>query len=202
MLANTPFLDSQNWSPLVSIPNDENVSILGDNFTENFDIFGRDFDYQESPLKPSSKRPRLERAATTTGILADITASKFANALSSTPFLQSPFLEIPSFIPDAQASPKKAPTSMPLPDAHGLPNPTHTNARTGLTPRRTVGASGSYHAPAEDDIFHLLHSDESEPGIDLLQGFEKIGARASVAPNGSPSKGSRPGLGRSSTTLF
>ena len=56
----------------------------------------------------------------------------------------------------------------------------------------------------EDDIFHLLHSDESEPGIDLLQGFEKIGARSlAVAPNGSPQKkASRPGLTRSSTVRF
>jgi hypothetical protein len=49
-----------------------------------------------------------------------------------------------------------------------------------------------------------LHSDESEPGIDLLQGFEKIGARTSaVAPNGSPQKVSaRPGMTRSSTVRF
>ena len=87
----------------------------------------------------------------------------------------------------------KAPTSNPLPE---FALPKIEEGHTGLTPTQT------FETPADDDIFHLLHSDESEPGIDLLQGFEKIGARASVAPNGSPTKAPRPSLGRSSSTRF
>jgi forkhead transcription factor HCM1 len=71
-----------------------------------------------------------------------------------------------------------------------------------MKPPQSYSAPSSQQQQQEDDeIFHLLHSDESEPGIDLLQGFEKIGARTSaVAPNGSPQKVSgRPMLGRSTT---
>lgn len=190
----TSFLDKQNWSPAVPIPNEENVNLVGDGFAEAFDIFG-DYDYQESPLRPTAKRPRLERAATTTGILADITGMKsnIANVASPTPNWKSSFLNIPAFSPMKYGSPSKAPTSNPLPD---FSLPKVEVGHTGLTPTQT------FEAPQDDDIFHLLHSDESEPGIDLLQGFEKIGARASVAPNGSPSKAPRPGLTRSTSTRF
>jgi hypothetical protein len=179
---------------------------MGENFANTFDMFG-DFDYQESPLKPSAKRPRLERAATTTGVLADITNFNQTNTASPTPNLRSPFLEMPSFIPSRHGSPMKAPTSNPLPanpelPASGFARPTGL-APTGLTPKQhSFAVPTAPEAPLDEDIFHLIHSDESEPGIDLLQGFEKIGARASVAPNGSHTKSSRPGLGRSSTTMF
>ncbi|KAF2012434.1 hypothetical protein BU24DRAFT_252359 [Aaosphaeria arxii CBS 175.79] len=187
--------NSQSWSPAVSIPNDENVNLMGEGFESTFDVFG-DM-YHESPLKRSAKRPRLERAATTTGILADITGLK--PNMSPTPNWKSPFLNIPAFSPARQQSPKKSVTS----------NPLASNALTDF-PLPPAGPSRSGAATTEmpqtnndDDIFHLLHSDESEPGIDLLQGFEKIGARASVvAPNGSPSKAPRPSLQRSTTTRF
>jgi forkhead transcription factor HCM1 len=201
----TSFLDRQNWSPAVSVPNEESINLLGAGFSNTFDVFA-DYDYQESPLKRSVKRPRLERAVTTTGILADITGSKPNMTASPTPNwkLASSFLNIPNFSPVRSESPLKAPilkapTSNPLLD-FSLPN--KENGHSGLTPPHT------FEIPAQqdqdDDIFHLLHSDESEPGIDMLQGFEKIGAapRASVAPNGSPQKASRPSLARSSSVRF
>ncbi|KAF2246351.1 forkhead transcription factor-like protein [Trematosphaeria pertusa] len=207
MWVDTSFLDNKTWSPAVQIPNEDNVNLVGHGFESSFDIFG-DYDYQASPLKPSAKRPRLERAATTTGILADITGAKSNLTNSPTPNwkLSSSFLNIPNLSPARSESPLKAPllkppTSAPLPD-FSLPNLDKENGRTGLTPPQ------SFDVPAQkrdddDEIFRLLHSDESEPGIDLLQGFEKIGARTSaVAPNGSPQKIPRPGLARSSTTRF
>lgn len=198
VLVDSSFLDQQNWSPAVTIPNEEHVNLFGAGFSSTFDVFG-DYDYQESPLKRSSKRPRLERAATTTGILADITGAK-SNMASPTPHWKSPFLEIPGFSPVRQSSPlKAAPTSNPLLD-FSLPNV--AAGHTGLTPTQTFSAQQD---PQDDDIFHLLNSDDSEPGIDLLQGFQKIGARPSVAPNGSPSKAKaapRPSLTRSSTSRF
>ncbi|KAF2114751.1 forkhead box protein J2 [Lophiotrema nucula] len=194
----TSILHTQNWSPAVQVPDQENVNLMGNGFESTFDIF-KDVDYQDdSPLKPSAKRPRLERAATTTGILADITGMK-GNMGSLTPNWKSPFLNIPSFSPVHQESPLKAPTSNPLPE---FSFPKMDAGHTGLTPPESFGL------PHDDDIFHLLHSDESEPGIDLLQGFQKIGARSSVAPNGSPTKASakapasRPGLTRSVSTRF
>jgi forkhead transcription factor HCM1 len=210
MWVDTSFLDNKSWSPAVSIPNEENVNLIGHGFDNTFDIFG-DFSYNESPIKRSSKRPRLERATTTSGILADITGAK-GNMSSLTPNwkMSSSFLNIPNLSPAKNMSPLKAPmlkppTSTPVLD-FSLPHPGKENSRTGLPPPQSLSAPSTQQQQQQDDedIFHLLHSDESEPGIDLLQGFEKIGARTSaVAPNGSPQKLSgRPSLTRSSTSRF
>ncbi|KAF2275274.1 forkhead transcription factor-like protein [Westerdykella ornata] len=204
VLNNNTFLDSQSWSPAVQGPNDENVNLVGDGFFTTFDIFG-DYPYQESPLKPSAKRPRLERAATTSSILADVTGvDKHYNTASPRPYLRSPFHELPGFSlsPLRQNSPMKAPTSAPVPELPVAPTSTFTTTNSGFGLKPTFAAASAQSAPADDDLFNLLHSDESEPGIDLLKGFEKIGARSAVAPNGSPTKVSHPGLGRSSTARF
>lgn len=209
MWVDTSFLDNKAWSPAVSIPNEENVNLVGHGFESTFDIFG-DFGYNESPLKRSAKRPRLERAVTTSGVLADITGAKSNMINSPTPNwkMSSSFLNIPDLSPAKKMSPIKAPmlksTTSPSLSEFALPQPNKENTHSGLAPPQ------SFHVPAkplqqdDEDIFHLLHSDESEPGIDLLQGFEKIGARTlAVAPNGSPQKkAARPGLARSSTTRF
>ncbi|PVH94990.1 hypothetical protein DM02DRAFT_171216 [Periconia macrospinosa] len=212
MWADTSFFDHKSWSPAVSVPNDEHVNLHGNGFDSTFDIFG-DFDYLQSPLRPNAKRPRLERAATSTGILADITGTK-ANLMNSpTPNwkLSSSFLNIPTLSPTRNQSPSKAPASKPptsTPLDSELPTLDKEAGRIGLG----LAPPQSFAAPAakqedDDEIFRLLQSDDSEPGIDLLQGFQKIGARTSaVAPNGSPQKmprpASRPGLARSSTTRF
>ncbi|KAH7338521.1 forkhead transcription factor-like protein [Pyrenochaeta sp. MPI-SDFR-AT-0127] len=209
MWVDTSFLDNKTWSPAVSIPNDENVNLVGHGFESTFDIFG-DFNYNESPIKRSTKRPRLERAATTSGILADITGSKGNMTNSPTPNwrMSSSFLNIPNLSPAKNFSPLKAPmlkppTSNPV-AGFSLPGVHKESGHSGLTPPKSFSAPATEEHQDDEDIFHLLHSDESEPGIDLLQGFEKIGARPSaVAPNGSPQKVStRPGLTRSSTVRF
>jgi hypothetical protein len=210
----TSFLDFKSWSPAVNVPNEEHVNLNGNGFESTFDIFG-DYDYNESPLKKSAKRPRLERAATSTGILADITGNKsnmgsVVNSPTPNWKFSSAFLNIPNLSP-IRASPLKAPmlrpppTSTPLPDFN-FPTLDQENVHTGLSPFKSLTGMPES-AQEEEDFSHLLHSDESEPGIDLLQGFAKIGARASlsaVAPNGSPQKKSmgRPSLARSSTTRF
>ncbi|KAF2031359.1 forkhead box protein J2 [Setomelanomma holmii] len=208
MWVDTSFLDNKVWSPAVQIPNEESVNLVSQGFESTFDIFG-DFSYNESPIKRSAKRPRLERAATTTGILADITGAKGnMNSPTSSWKMSSSFLNIPNLSPAKNLSPLKAPmlkppTSNPVLD-FSFPSPGKENGHTGLTPPKSFSAPATQQQQDDDDIFHLLHSDESEPGIDLLQGFEKIGARTSaVAPNGSPQKVSgRPGLARSSTVRF
>ncbi|KAH3906579.1 hypothetical protein HBI56_117530 [Parastagonospora nodorum] len=211
MWVDTSFLDHKTWSPAVQIPNEEHVNLVGSGFDNTFDIFG-DFPYNESPIKRSAKRPRLERAVTTTGILADITGAK-ANVNSPTPNwkMASSFLNIPNLSPIKGLSPLKAPQlkSSTSNLAHGfsLPGPGKENGQASMSSAKSFGATSTQqnqHQQEDDDIFHLLHSDESEPGIDLLQGFEKIGARPSaVAANGSPQKVSgRPGLARSTTSRF
>lgn len=210
MWVDTSFLDAKGWSPAVSIPNEESVNLFGEGFENTFDIFG----YNESPLKRSvgKQRPRMERAVTTSGVLADITGSKGNITDSPTPNwkMASSFLNIPNLSPIKGMSPLKAPqlkppTSTPLAGLGlSLPGPNKENSLPGLDPPESFSApSTQQQSKDDDDIFHLLHSDESEPGIDLLQGFEKIGARPSaVASNGSPKKLSRPGLARSHTVRF
>ncbi|EAT83509.2 hypothetical protein SNOG_09317 [Parastagonospora nodorum SN15] len=189
--------------PAVQIPNEEHVNLVGSGFDNTFDIFG-DFPYNESPIKRSAKRPRL--------VLADITGAK-ANVNSPTPNwkMASSFLNIPNLSPIKGLSPLKAPQlkSSTSNLAHGfsLPGPGKENGQASMSSAKSFGATSTQqnqHQQEDDDIFHLLHSDESEPGIDLLQGFEKIGARPSaVAANGSPQKVSgRPGLARSTTSRF
>lgn len=215
MWVDNSFLDGKSWSPAVSIPNDEHVNLVGEGFESTFDIFSN-FNYNDSPIKRSAKRPRLERAASTGGLLANVTGSRGNIANSPTPNwkMASSFLNIPNLSPVKNLSPLKAPTlksstSHPVP-TFSFQNVDKENGRTGLTPPKSFLASANQRQQQQqqqqddDDIFHLLHSDESEPGIDLLQGFEKIGARTStVAPNGSPQKVSgRLGLVRSSTVRF
>jgi forkhead transcription factor HCM1 len=205
MWVDTSFLDNKSWSPAVNIPDTENVNLVGHGFESTFDIFG-DYGYNESPIKRSAKRPRLERAVTTTGILADITGTK-SNMNSPTPDwkMASSFFNVPSLSPAKKMSPLKAPMLKPPRSNPGLDFSLFDSGKENGLP----APSKSFSAPStqqqqqeDDDIFHLLHSDESEPGIDLLQGFEKIGARTSTASNGSPQKVSRPGLTRSSTVRF
>jgi forkhead transcription factor HCM1 len=205
MWVDTSFLDNKSWSPAVNIPDTENVNLVGHGFESTFDIFG-DYGYNESPIKRSAKRPRLERAVTTTGILADITGTK-SNMNSPTPDwkMASSFFNVPSLSPAKKMSPLKAPMLKPPRSNPGLDFSLFDSGKENGLP----APSKSFSAPPtqqqqqeDDDIFHLLHSDESEPGIDLLQGFEKIGARTSTASNGSPQKVSRPGLTRSSTVRF
>ncbi|KAF1957622.1 forkhead transcription factor-like protein [Byssothecium circinans] len=213
MLVDSSWLDNKSWSPAVSVPNEDSMNLVGHGFENTFDIFG-DFDYQESPVRPSAKRPRLERAATSTSILADITGTK-GNGMMNSPTpnwkLASSFLNIPSLSPTRIQSPLKAPI-LKAPTSTSfdsdLPTLDKENSRAGIVPPQTFTAPARKERNDDDDeIFRLLHSDESEPGIDLLQGFQKIGARPSgVAPNGSPQKVSRPvsrpGLTRSSTSRF
>ncbi|EMD67548.1 hypothetical protein COCSADRAFT_82560 [Bipolaris sorokiniana ND90Pr] len=208
MWVDTSFLDNKSWSPAVAIPNEEHVNLVGHGFESTFDIFG-DFGYNESPIKRSAKRPRLERAVTTSGILADITGSK-TNSPTPNWKMSSSFLNIPDLSPVKSLSPIKAPVLKPpmdTPTAEFVhPSTGKNKVHSALIPPQSfpVPAKSESQKQDDEDIFHLLHSDESEPGIDLLQGFEKIGARQlAVAPNGSPQKkGPRPSLTRSSTTRF
>ncbi|EOA89198.1 Forkhead transcription factor [Exserohilum turcicum] len=208
MWVDTSFLDNKSWSPAVNIPNEEQVNLVGHGFESTFDIFG-DFGYNESPIKRSAKRSRLERAVTTSGVLADITGSK-TNSPTPNWKMSSSFLNIPDLSPVKSLSPIKAPVLKP-PMGSSTAESAHASTckdkgRSGLTPPQSFNGPAKSEPQQQDDedIFHLLHSDESEPGIDLLQGFEKIGARQlAVAPNGSPQKKApRPSLTRSSTTRF
>ncbi|KAF2005490.1 hypothetical protein P154DRAFT_339132 [Amniculicola lignicola CBS 123094] len=204
-----PMWIDSSWSPAVQVPNEESVNLLGAGFADTYDVFG---EAVESPLKRPTKRPRLERAATTGGLLADVTGL-YASSGSPTPNFKSPFFNLPALSPlrntvSNTVSQSKAPTSnpypmFPLPKGHeGHPTIDEIMAAAYAGSLADREAHNAQNRVVDEDIFGLLHSDESEPGIDLLQGFEKIGARSTVAPNGSPSKAPRPSLTRSASTRF
>ncbi|KAF1813199.1 hypothetical protein P152DRAFT_309449 [Eremomyces bilateralis CBS 781.70] len=73
--------------------------------------------------------------------------------------------------------------------ATDLPRPTNSN-KENIPPALTA-----------TDLLLLSSDDEDAPGVDLMQGFERIGARAgagfAVTKNGSPAR--RPPMGRSAT---
>ncbi|KAF2425788.1 hypothetical protein EJ08DRAFT_594068 [Tothia fuscella] len=141
--------------PNLDLPNPDTFELYG-NENLNFDVFADD-----SPLK-SAKRPRLERANTTSGILADITGSN--TRLSD--------MMRPDFKVKRLASPVriKSPLKRYITE---LPPPPTSNPNATLP-----------QIPEEEDyLFGVeLPSDDSEQGIDLTQSFQKIGAPASASP--------------------
>jgi forkhead transcription factor HCM1 len=204
----------------------------------------------ESPLRPktaltrSAKRPRLERANTTAGILADITGSGHNGVnsrhadLKNPPLLPPGKLESPSRL---GGTPSKRVAASPLKDVLPADHISMFDSPNFL--RQTLfEATGTSLKPLaegeneEDDSFmyalNLPPSDDSDGGVDILQGFTRIGEAAAQqnrsptgtqaeatdamnafllpeqfliahqSPSRPPKNGGRPGIGRSSTSLF
>ncbi|KAF7185678.1 Forkhead protein sep1 [Pseudocercospora fuligena] len=218
----TPFISpyKQNktpWRPLADTPD------LSYNFNNAaFDVFmdlpDHDTAARGSPEKRSARRPSLVRAATSSGVLADITGTAKSNNLmlappnSGSPFSLSPFLTKTGSL----RSPAKL--GSPLKQSHKPSPPNHTTSdmswmnvsfgEENLQPAATM---------SNKDVSELfgveLHSDGSEEAIDIFQDFGKIGqsARMMQAPDrstGSPVRKStmgppaRPGLGRSTSNRW
>lgn len=187
------------------------VSSLSDNFNAvspafqiddsffNFNDFvsdGNDFDiFQDgsldtffhgvdtgSPIKRSAKRPRPDRTASGNA-LGDITRN--ASNKSVTPVPMSKFsahvtplsYETPSKVFEGLSSPSKVYTESPIKHTGGW----------GLLDDFCTGP-------------FFEENDENCAGLDILQGFEKIGGSGTAtAPS---SKSTKPGLGRSYSTTF
>jgi hypothetical protein len=211
--------------PIMSLPDYDNFELhVGD--VLNYDVFQD----SESPIRPRTavnddkrppKRARLERANTTASILADITGIGANSRLQKQSSL-------------TQIKPLRSPLRLGSP----VKRSTGNKPQLPLTPilhRQLLQATAGISPENEEYLFGVnLPSDESEPGVDLSQGFQRIGAPAPAQvptnfvpehlrvmrpvmasndaffgypgePVDSPSKpqrGGRPGLGRSSTTMF
>jgi hypothetical protein len=180
-----------------------------------FDVFidmpEEDLTTRGSPERRHARRPSLARAATSAGILADITGTSKGNNLklpaSDSPFSLSPFLNNMS----AFRSPSKL----------GSPLKQVQKASPVEVPKLNWSSGENLHpVPALDstgvsdvaDLFGIeLPSDGSEEGIDIFQDFGKIGQTAALVPdraNGSPVKRTmgppppRPNLARSNTSRW
>jgi forkhead transcription factor HCM1 len=153
-----------------------------------------------SPEGRSAKRPRLERSSTASGVLGDLTGASLN--------VRADLLQPPTLSPARSLLP-------PLPFASPVKraNPSGQRRRADIVVAEQAFALGN---DENDELFGLnLPSDDSEPGLDMLKGFTRIGAAPAspdVLPGAgygygepSPSKRQRtglPGFGRSSTSLF
>ena len=149
-----------------------------------------------SPVKRSAKRARLDRSVSTSA-LGDATNSS-KKLITSAPLLRVPehsplkFLETPSKVFEGLSSPSKLFQQSPCRKG----SPSKFSASLLEMP-----ADGEWPALVLDSAdFAGLEGDASEfAGLDIMQGFEKIGSGSQQA---KPSKNSKPALGRSYSTAF
>lgn len=164
------------WSPAFKIH--EEGSASHDNFHVHFDIFADPTTpaASGSPEKRSASRPQLGRASTSGDILADITGLS-NNSKGSIPSLKTPKL------------------------LKGM--------ATSKSPSKSREFNTNFLDFPQEDLFGFeLFADENSDdgsGVDILQGFQKIGGVAASKEEKSAKKalGSRPPLGqRSQTSRF
>ncbi|KAH9884440.1 hypothetical protein F4778DRAFT_559404 [Xylariomycetidae sp. FL2044] len=148
----------------------------------------------QSPLKKAVKRPRIDRTSSTSA-LDDITYSLPNNSItSSAPSLKPPptpsvglTYETPSKAFEGMSSPSKVFLQSPIAPSKATQDPIKTDW-TGFEDFTTP---------------HFLVEENTEDfsGMDILQGFEKIGSSSqnAAASFGKPPK---PPLGRSYTSRF
>ena len=143
-----------------------------------------------SPEPPTAKRLRLDRSQSA-GALSDVTNTGPRRSANSKPLLrvgQSPSLALdtPSKLFDGlPSSPSKLFAAVPSPSK--LPALDEENTWFSMDDFCTTD---------------LLQEVDDFGGLDILQGFEKIGSAAAVPPSRLQKAGSKPALGRSYTSTF
>ena len=179
-----PFNEDITFSPAFSIP-EEGLFNFHNALNTTFDIFsdspGPSPKYN-SPEKRSIKRPGLARASTTANVLGDITSTN-NNARTRTPKLRTPFLDSPVRFKSPFRSPSKSPNK---------------------SPSKSSGFDNTSVDFQKDDFFNLdFFVEEEVDGLDLLQGFTRIGEKEKENIDIGKKRMSRPPLGqRSFTTQF
>ena len=177
--------DGLTFSPAFNILDDD-PGIFTDALDSSFNIYSDSPKHGQSPISPeklSAKRPRLDRASTTASILSDITGTS-RNTRGNIPKLNAPFLESPVRFKSPRKSPSKSPGKWMTIENADFP---------------------------KDDFFSLdFFADDNDGddfgGLDLLQGFTRIGEKEkeneAVSLIGNK-KVARPPTGyRSHTTRF
>jgi forkhead transcription factor HCM1 len=190
------------WSPAFNI---DDTSYMFQDFNADFDIFADpsflSVPGMGSPEKKSAKRPRLDRSRSA-NILADISNSVSHSNLkniTSTPLLKfTPSLDNSTF-----TSPNKSFGFMESPSKLlGIRSPSKL-----ASPNFSISA---FDLP-QDEFFgaEFLAEDLNDfSGMDIMQGFQKIGAGGHVngtqSNKSTPKLGgpSRPPMGRSCSTRF
>lgn len=152
-----------------------------------------------SPVKRSAKRVRMDRAITTPA-LGDITNSAAKKSIASAPILKAPntpaaFLETPSKVFEDMESPSKIFSQSPLRNqsptkgANLFDNPMNKEWQGFMMD------PGNFMSHSTADVGDLA-------GLDILQGFEKIGSGSQNDKGPRGGNNNKPGLGRSYSTAF
>ncbi|KAL8723444.1 MAG: hypothetical protein Q9225_000275 [Loekoesia sp. 1 TL-2023] len=172
------------FSPMFNLIDDDN-GVFNEGLHSTFDIFDdtKKTPYSHrvspSPEKRSACRNRLARPSTTSSALADVTGTRL-NRRVFAPTSKAPYLDSP-------IRPQKSVTKLRF-NEDTYDNPNHDNA--------------------ENEAFFNLNfladqDDEQDDfgGLDILQGFQKIGRNQNPTPK--VKKATRPALGaRSHTSRF
>ncbi|EPE34052.1 Winged helix DNA-binding protein [Glarea lozoyensis ATCC 20868] len=182
------------WSPAFNL-DDSNYLFTDFNNAGDFDIFNDSNNFLSvpgngSPEKRSAKRPRLDRSRSA-NILSDISNHNMKNITSTPSIKLTPsgglsFLDSPTKGRGLMESPSKL-LNLSSPIKISSPNFNLDN----------------FDMPSEDffnDDFLTDNFDEFS-GVDIMQGFQKIGAGGNSAKN-TPRPNNRPPLGRSFTSRF
>jgi forkhead transcription factor HCM1 len=139
-----------------------------------------------SPVKRSAKRVRMDRALSTSA-LGDITNSASNKSMTSTQFLKVPDQNFPM----TYDTPSKVFEGMSSPSKFFQQSPIAAKTAPSLK-------EGGW--TSMENMCHMLLWEENDEnaGLDILQGFEKIGSNTT---NTAP-KPAKPFLGRSYSTTF
>lgn len=188
------------WSPNFNLDDVPFIfSNLNNHDSDIFDDTDLDFGWvplpeNGSPEKRSAKRPRLERARAV-NVLADISTN--CKSVTSTPMLKF----TPNLAPAAFNSPSRGVGLMESPiKMFGLESPSKGRA-AGFN-------ASSFHLPADEEFYGVEFLSEEATdfsGMDITQGFQKIGARGPPARGAAPKatgSSTRATLGRSFTSQF
>ncbi|KAH8821678.1 hypothetical protein F5884DRAFT_659550 [Xylogone sp. PMI_703] len=181
------------WSPAFNL--DESTFVFQE-FGSDFDVFSDNgtgllsIPGNGSPEKRSAKKARLERSKSA-NVLTDISNSSFMKSITSTPRL--------TFTPSLDASLFDSPTR-----ATGMMR--SPSKILGLDSPIKIGSpafgNAAFDLPQEDFYGAEFLTEEINDfsGVDIMQGFQKIGAGGNIrnTPKGNP----RASLGRSFSTRF
>lgn len=179
------------WSPAFNL--DDTTYLFG--FDVDYDIFAANPSMlmapgTGSPEKRSAKRPRLDRSRSA-NILADITNS--SSAKNATPKLNF----TPKLCPSTYGSPLKELGIMESPSLLGSGSLNRLES-----PSFNIDA---FDLPQEEEFYgtEFLSEEITDfSGVDITQGFQRIGSGVQLSRNTPKANTSRPALGRSSTTRF
>jgi forkhead transcription factor HCM1 len=182
------------WSPAFQI---DDASFNLNDFVADpveFDIFQDgsfdsffSFADNGSPVKRSAKRARMDRTQSASA-LGELTESAMNKTITSAPFLRAPN----SAISMKFDTPSKA--------FEGLSSPSKVFlAQSPIAMKK--GPTGKEDWASIEDFCatHFFEDGDEGDGLDILQGFEKIGGSQK---QGESSRASKPPFGRSYTTAF